>query len=297
MSELKTPQEENALWTKNDLWPQVDTGGGLLTDRTYFEITTTGADLIGISYADAVNLIIDWGDSTSTTCNGSSTANHTYADAGVYTLTMKGQCSNFRFLTNPTKLTKILSPIQGLNVTGSFFQTFYGCTNLTGPIPTDLFRYNINVSTNGFNQTFRGCSNLTGSIPTDLFRYNTLVSTSGFNATFYGCTNLTTAPSGLFKYNTSCTSFYLTFYGCIKLVIPSDLFYDQVDRDTRFFGQTVDFREFFSITSWSGASAGTAPDLWNAAGTFTDTTGAFASHDATSLSNWASIPTAWGGPL
>ena len=109
-----------------------------------------------------------------------------------------------------------------------FYQTFYGCSNLSGSIPTDLFRYNTQVSASGFYQTFRSCTNLSGSIPTDLFKYNTQVSTSGFGATFYGCTNLTgSIPTDLFKYNTqvSMNGFYQTFRSCTNLTgIPADLF-------------------------------------------------------------------------
>ena len=305
-------------------WELAATGGVVSS----FEITTTGADTIGISYADAVDLRIEWGDSDFSVVNGAGTANHTYGAVGaVYTLTMQGECSVFRFLTNPSKLTAILSPIQGITGITNFYLTFYACTSLI-TIPVDLFRYNINVSSQGFYGTFWGCTGL-NNIPVDLFRYNTLVTTSGFYNTFAVCTSLTSipvdlfrynilvtssgfygtfqycyvltnAPSGLFKYNSLCTWFRQTFYQCKKLTLPADLFYDSlgsaIDRTNRFAGLSVDFRGFFQQTAATTGGIGTAPDLWDAEGLFSSAA-AFTGHSTNSLSNWTNIPSAWGGPL
>ena len=216
-------------------WELAATGGVVSS----FEITTTGADTIGISYADAVDLRIEWGDSDFSVVNGAGTANHTYGAVGaVYTLTMQGECSVFRFLTNPSKLTAILSPIQGITGITNFYQTFYGCTSLTS-LPTDLFRYNTLVAASGFYQTFTTCTNLT-SIPADLFRYNILVSSSGFYGTFWGCTSLASIPVDLFRYNILVTTsgFYNTFAVCTSLTsIPVDLFrYNILVTSSGFYG-------------------------------------------------------------
>ena len=139
--------------------------------------------------------------------------------------------ANFQSTFQDTGLRSIPTDLFRYNTqvsTSGFYATFYGCSNLTGSIPTDLFRYNTLVSTIGFYQTFRSCTKLTG-IPTDLFRYNTLVSVNGFNATFSDCTNLSgSIPTDLFRYNTqvSVNGFYQTFYNCPSLTgsIPTDLF-------------------------------------------------------------------------
>jgi len=137
--------------------------------------------------------------------------------------------------------------------TNGFYATFYGCTNLTGSIPTDLFRYNTQVSTNGFYSAFLNCSNLTGSIPTDLFRYNTQVSVSGFYTTFFNCSNLSgSIPTDLFRYNTlvSTSGFYQTLRGCTNLSgsIPTDLFRYNTQVSVNGFNQT-----FLSCSNLTGS--------------------------------------------
>ena len=113
-----------------------------------------------------------------------------------------------------------------------FYLTFFGCSNLTGPIPSGLFG---NISgapaQNMFYATFFDCSKLTGSIPSGLFG-----NISGtpmplmFNGTFYGCSNLSgSIPSGLFGNISGTPAAYMfsgTFYGCSNLSgsIPSGLF-------------------------------------------------------------------------
>jgi hypothetical protein len=180
--------------------------------------------------------------------------------------------------------------------TSGFYATFQACTGITS-IPTDLFRYNTAVSTSGFNMTFRDCASIT-EIPTDLFRYNTLVSTNGFERTFFGCSSLATAPALLFKYNTACTSFYQLFMNCSKLQLRADLFFDTGEESTRFLNKSVDFLEAMRIVSTFTGTQGTAPALWTCDfGTGTPTTtNCFTGHTTSSVTNHASIPTAWGGP-
>ncbi len=179
--------------------------------------------------------------------------------------------------------------------TNGFYATFYGCTNLTGSIPTDLFRYNTQVSTNGFYSAFLNCSNLTGSIPTDLFRYNTQVSVNGFFATFNSCRNLSgSIPTDLFRYNTQCTSFNSAFYLCFKLQQNANIFYVDGEQATRFLNQSVDFTNCFRVTSYTG-DQGVAPDLWNCTfGTGTPIkTDCWQGHSVSTVSNFADIPADW----
>jgi hypothetical protein len=203
------------------------------------------------------SILIDWGDGNSETFTTTGQKTKVYAAAGTYTVKISGSFAsggNIRLGSNGDnrarlKATRAVPRIPGL---ASFRETFLNCTGLTGSIPTDLFRYNTLVSTNGFQYTFSGCSGLTGSIPADLFRYNTLVSTSGFQSTFQNCTGLTgSIPASLFQYNTlvSTYGFYATFYGCTGLTgsIPADLFrYNTLASSNGFYAT------FFGCTGLTG---------------------------------------------
>ena len=295
-------------------------------------VQTTGVNqtwTVDINSGTSPAITIDWGDGSLNEYTTTGLKTHTYAAAGTYVAKLRGQFAsggNIRFGSDAgnrqrLKSTSAVPYIPGLlsfnatfssctGLTGSiptdlfryntqvstygFNQTFYGCTGLTGSIPTDLFRYNTAVSTNGFYLTFYGCTGLTGSIPTDLFRYNTAVSTNGFYATFYGCTGLTSAPSLLFAYTPNCDSFQSVFQNCNKLQLPADLFSAAGDKSTRFLNKTVNFTNAMRIGTFTGTK-GTAPDLWNydfGSGTPTKTA-CFAGHTSSSVSNAADIPAEW----
>ncbi|MBP8289059.1 MAG: hypothetical protein KAX51_04510, partial [Chromatiaceae bacterium] len=161
-----------------------------------------------------------------------------------------------------------------------------------------LFRYNTAVSTSGFYSTFSECPSLT-TLPVDLFRYNTAVSTSGFRSTFSSCTNLASLPADLFRYNTAVSTggFSSAFQNCNNLQLRSDIFFQPGEETTRFFNKSVDFTNCFNIGTFAGTQ-GTAPELWNCSfGTGTPTTTTcFTGQTSASITNYASVPTAWGGP-
>lgn len=87
------------------------------------------------------------------------------------------------------------------------------------------------------------------------------------------------------------------FYGCNKLQLPANIFYENGITD-RFSGaSSVNFNYFMYRTSFTGTQ-GTAPDLWNQTGITSVSsffTFAGAGNSLTSLTNYADIPTAWGG--
>jgi hypothetical protein len=148
-----------------------------------------------------------------------------------------GLSYSFQYCSGLLSLPNLL--VSTLTSLTNFESTFYGCSALTA-IPTDFFKYNINVSSSAFHATFFGCTSLT-SIPADLFKYNTLAAYSGFSATFSGCTNLTNIPIDIFRYNTlvSDYAFYQTFYNCQKLNnLPIDLF--RYNTAAKSFGSTFD---------------------------------------------------------
>jgi len=299
------------------------------------------------------NYVINYGDgSGDKTVNTYDNPNctHVFTNVGTYDISISGICETI-FVNNDgtlkLQLKKILSwgninlkvlnfygcsnlnelcgNGQGLSKVVNFASTFYDCTSLT-TIPTDLFRYNVNVSTNGFTSTFQGCTSLTTipnnlfdynvnvssygfastfygctsltTIPTDLFRYNVNVSTYGFASTFRSCTSLTTIPTDLFRYNVNVSSygFYQTFFGCNKLQLNQWIFYADGEQSTRFLNKSVNFEGCFYKSTFNGTQ-GTAPDLWNCNfGTGTPVkTGCFGGggNSATSLSNYVSILAAW----
>jgi hypothetical protein len=87
------------------------------------------------------------------------------------------------------------------------------------------------------------------------------------------------------------TNFYGVFQGCVKLTEIPEIFCALGEEGTRFLGKTVNMSYAFNISSFSG-TIGTAPDLWNYAGTFTKTS-CWTGHGVLTLNNWGDIPVAW----
>jgi len=132
-------------------------------------------------------------------------------------------------------------------------------------------------------------------VPAGLFdsRPTTLVN---FNSTFQNCTNLTTVPANLFAWAwNSQPAFTDTFSGCGKLVMRGDIFGSDIQ--TAFGGKTgtAAFAGFFARPA-SPTGLGTAPALWTVTNATFTSTGAFTGNSTNTLTNWESIPTAWGGP-
>ena len=214
-----------------------------------FEVTTSGAgETMGIGFDNAVNVIVDWGDGNLETVNSggvntdsTSTVTHVYTTAGTYNISIRGQTTRVNFYNSyaQTRLTKILSVVQGISGLTSFRYTFKNVTSLTGSIPTGLFDSAPAVTT--FSGVFDGASGLTGNIPSGLFDYNT--SAQDFSNAFMGASSLTgPIPTGLFANNTSATSFSNTFNSSSGLTsIPTGLF----DNNT----SVTHFSNVFAYTS------------------------------------------------
>ncbi len=172
-----------------------------------------------------------------------------------------------------------------------FNSCFYSCALLKS-IPDGLFDKNMQAT--NFNSCFIGCASLE-SLPDGLFANNTLA--TNFYNCFADCTSLQSLPAGLFDKNTEATDFTNCFFGCTHLVLNENIFSANNSHD-RFSGKKMVFTYcFYNVGSAlsSDASGGTAPDLWNydkGSASWT-TTNCF--KGATHLSNYASIPKAWGG--
>ena len=184
-------------------------------------------------------------------------------------------------------------------ITQSFQSAFQSCTGIT-TLGSGIFDNCVLVAASGFQSTFQTCTALT-TVPSGIFDDCVAVSTAGFRSTFQTCTSLATVPANLFRYNIAVSSqgFYSTFYDCNKLQLHATIFYALGEEDTRFHDKSVDFSYCFYRASFTGTQ-GIAPDVWDCDfGTGTPTpTQCFigAGNSLTSLTNYNSIPVAWGGP-
>ncbi len=109
----------------------------------------------------------DWGDDSTTdiTSYDDTGATHTYAAPGTYTITMTGKSELFA-VQNVGDKAKIVKLNTFFGDIGFKKLNFYGCTNLTGNIPTSFKNLRNLVDCYGL---FRDCSSLTGEIPEDMF--------------------------------------------------------------------------------------------------------------------------------
>ena len=94
------------------------------------EVTTSTAnEILAIGLDSASPFVVDWGDNSRNVYNLSASnklVEHRYASAGVYTLKLRGKASRINF-DNPkarTKITKILSKVQGIGGITSFEASF-----------------------------------------------------------------------------------------------------------------------------------------------------------------------------
>ena len=158
---------------------------------------------------------------------------HIYEKAGIYVVTIKGQCPSFQFnRSNDTAVSK--DKISRIVQWGNVFKNgggikfgmninFCNCTNLTGPIPKPTKNSFVNLC--NVKSLFCNCTKLTGEIPENLF-YN-CENITDFSYIFSNCPGVIEIPKGLFKNCTNSVYFMNSFSGCENLKeIPKDLFYN-----------------------------------------------------------------------
>ena len=163
----------------------------------------------------------------------------TYSTAGVKTIRFGGVTTGYSTSYNntspirfyggtPTAVAKISGSLGGLfpslgTANGEqprFYRTFYGCTNLTGPLPANLFNGVTGAIDYMFYQTFYNCSKLTGYIPAGWFdgitTYSNQMMTDMFRGTGFGtaCSGTTVQyTTGFEEYwngKVSCTEPFVT---------------------------------------------------------------------------------------
>lgn len=201
---------------------------------------------------------VDYGDGTvvKVTSATDENATHVYQNAGIYTVTIKGQCPGFHFSgynkeESNQKITKIIQWGNVLKNEGGIDLgigiDFKNCVNLKGPIPKPTRNslskcYNVSfencksldgnipknlfkdcVKIGSFTNTFLGCTSLTGEIPGELF--SDCEETTSFSGCFAGCTGITSISGDLFKNCTKVDNFQGCFSGCTSITkIPDNLF-------------------------------------------------------------------------
>ena len=247
------------------------------------------------------NIIVDWGDSSSTAITSSTDVGkyHTYSSGGTYQVSISGFLPGFRVDNSSYRL--LYRSVDNWGDVGIRTINFYGCANLN-LIPGGAIGLNrVTV----FNNTFRGTA-LT-SIPSDLFQYasaaeqfvdtfsftsitsvpNNFFDNSPnvtiFNSTFNACLSLVSVPNELFRYNTQVINFSSAFRNCRTLTnIPTFQYNPLVST----------FANIFNMSSTTNGSSnwGTVEALWDRE---PEPLGINAFNNCTGITNYASIPVNW----
>lgn len=279
------------------------------------QITTTSPNTVFtvplVDYgALTPNLIISWGDGSSSPLITSSTSTnriHTYASAGTYLITISGFMPGFA-VNNNSAIRSLITAIVQWGIVGIRTINFNGCNNLTS-IPGSGTLANVGGYT-GLNEVISFASFMRGtrisSIPSDMFDYSPNATT--FTNTFESILTLTNVPSGLFDEVPNATTFASCFAACTALTsVPTNLF-DQNPNVVNFSStfrncraltnvlqftnntQVTIFNNIYNMSSTTNSLTGTAPELWNRTPT---PSGTDAFNNCFGLSNYAAIPTNW----
>lgn len=176
----------------------------------------------------AVDVTINWGDGqsepiASTISTAAGMVNHTYAESGVYHVTISGTAEKLSGrLTNKTVAPAILEVKQWgkLGMT-SLQDAFSNNTSLvTVPLPEE----GAFAAVTSVESLFSGCTALE-SVPEELLSGAPEITSIG--SMFSGCTALKTVPEKLFAKTTKATSASSLFNGCKALEsVPAGLLAD-----------------------------------------------------------------------
>jgi surface protein len=128
------------------------------TDNT--GVSTSTQFKLPLTTSTGLNIVVDWGDATTSTITSHTdpAVTHTYASAGTYSISITGTLPGFQFngVGDNLKILNI-SSWGVLDITTN--SAFKGCTNLTctaTDAPT--------ISTTDLKQTFANCTNFNGNI-------------------------------------------------------------------------------------------------------------------------------------
>lgn len=123
-----------------------------------FDTTLASGTTVTVPLAGTVDVVIDWGDSTSDVYTTSGNKTHTYASEGEYTVRVSGSLTGFGAFVSRPNLTKCLS-FGDLGL-ASLDDAFRSCANLT-EVPTSVPSSVTNMSrmfqaATAFNQDIGG---------------------------------------------------------------------------------------------------------------------------------------------
>lgn len=239
---------------------------------------------ISMNLYNAISMKIDWGDASSNTYTGNTTATHTYSSGGSYTVTITGPADWIDFaLGRSYALTKVLTPIgktlgnalvdanyPGYSGAAGMFERCYKLNS----IPAGLFKKCKNAKL--YDNVFQYCLLLSTLPPGGIFFDGALRFPNTFQAS-----GITKIPSDLFLNCPNITSFYFTFDNCASLRdLTADVFNGNLLVDN--------FRQTFAS---NGLMTGVAPELWTRSPHPTYHADCF--HGCSSLTNWGDIPADW----
>ena len=130
------------------------------TNNTSAGSSTATQFKLPLTTSTGLNIVVDWGDATTSTITNhlDAAVTHTYASAGTYSISITGTLPGWQFNNTGDRL-KILniSSYGVLNITTN--SIFRGCTNLISnatDAPT--------ITTTDLSSTFRSCTNFNGNV-------------------------------------------------------------------------------------------------------------------------------------
>lgn len=220
------------------------------TAHKFTVVTTPDTTTFSFNMTAKGEFTVDWGDGNVDTITRTDTTeatySHTYEDAGEYTIGFNGLatgysthwCTSVFNFKNNKNLAAIYGSLGALFPTlakqqPSYYNAFYGCSNLASEIPPELFsgNYGTMMGYAMFRDVFAGCVKLSGKIPPNLFADMTgNVEHTAFSGTFDNCRSLTgEIPEDLFAGFTGLSgdwNFNSIFLMCTGLTgeIPEKLF-------------------------------------------------------------------------
>lgn len=252
------------------------------------------------------NISVGWGDGNTSTVTSITDSNriHTYANVGVYEISIIGFMPGWK-VNNNSSIRSLISGIIDFGRVGLRTLDFFGCSNIT-TIPASS---TMEIGYEGLGEmvNFSGFMRGTGitTIPTDIFQLSPKAETFTDSFSF---TSITTIPSGLFSQNTLASIFNSTFNGCVLLnSYPLDLFdncpnainFSSTFRNCRaltqplqftFNTQVTTFSNIYNMSTTTNSMSGTAPTLWLRV---PEPLGTAAFRNCIGLNNFNDIPTNW----
>lgn len=186
---------------------------GTDTEALIYEIQTTTADYLYtaapvLTSSTGGTITVDWGDGTPVETFEARRGTHTYAEPGLYTISITGSAKSLEFGAEDAFTTDLKSIISwGKLGYTTAVDMCLGCSELES-IPNDVAGSFAAVKS--FLGAFSCCQKLS-EIPAGLFRYATVA--KNFEDCFSHSASITQIPEGLFDACVAAEDFSYAFYG------------------------------------------------------------------------------------